>query len=644
MKTRTIKEIILFVCVLYITSSCDYLDVVPDNVATIDYAFKNSIAAEKYLYGCYSYRPAIGDIQNDPAMTGSDETTQRYVQMELGTRFVTWGGTKITRGLQNANEPIMNTWDGNHSLWVGIRDCNIFLENIDNVKGLMEHNRRRWVAEVKFLKAYYHYTLMKRYGPVPIVDVNLPISADVTAVQVYREPIDDVVNYVIGLIEEAIPDLPEAKEIVEGTEAGRVDKLIAMTLKAEVLLFAASPLFNGNPDYSGIKDNKGRQLFPQNYDPNKWQIAADACLEAINAAHEQGKRLYNQLDPLLINEHEILQLEINYRQAVCDKWNSELIWGGTNNDCGILARDASTRIIRMSPTTLTSVTSEWSPTLGLVNKYYSKNGVPIEEDKYWQSEGWYQNRYSIRPEPSGNEEIYHVKEGEKTIYLHYNREPRFYASIAFDKGIYFGTGYNTFKDAKHCEFMNTQISGFQAGEANSITGYGAKKMSHYKNTQQYDRTTWEYFPFPVYRLADLYLMYSEALNEAGGPEDDIFRYLDKIRERAGLEGIADSWTKYSTNPEKINTKEGRRNIIRRERAIELAFEGKRFWDIRRWKEIEIYNADPQGWNIMGESPEDFYTVLPLRNESVRFTVKDYFWPIRESNLFVNKNLVQNYGW
>jgi hypothetical protein len=538
----------------------------------------------------------------------------------------------------------MNTWDGNRSLWVGIRDCNIFLENIGKVRDLMEHNRRRWIAEVKFLKAYYHYTLMKRYGPVPIVDVNLPISADVTAVQVYREPIDDVVNYVIGLIEEAIPDLPETKEIVEGTEAGRVDKLIAMTLKAEVLLFAASPLFNGNTDYSGMKDNKGRQLFPSSYDPNKWQIAADACLEAINAAHEQGKRLYNQLDPLLINEHETLQLEINYRQAICDKWNSELIWGGTNNDCGILARDASTRIIRMSPTTLTSVTSEWSPTLGLVNKYYSTNGVPIEEDKYWQSKGWYQNRYSIRPEPSDDEEIYYVKEGERTVYLHYNREPRFYASIAFDKGIYFGAGYNTFKDVKHCEFMNTQISGFQAGEANSITGYGAKKMSHYKNTQQYDRTTWEYFPFPVYRLADLYLMYSEALNEAGGPEDEIFRYLDKIRERAGLEGIANSWTKYSTNPEKINTKEGRRNIIRRERAIELAFEGKRFWDIRRWKEIEIYNTDPQGWNIMGETPEDFYTVLPLRNESVRFTVKDYFWPIRESNLFVNKNLVQNYGW
>ncbi len=645
MKTKIIQNTILSVCTLFAACACDYLDVVPDNVATIDYAFKNRVSAEKYLYGCYSYRPKVGDIQADPAMTGSDETAQRYVILESGTRFVIYGGARITRGEQNANSPIMSTWDGNRSLWVGIRDCNIFLENIDGVQDLMPYMRRRWVAEVKFLKAYYHYYLMKQYGPIPILDVNQPVSAGVKEVQVYREPIEDVVDYIVRLLDEATADLPDAQDIVEGTEAGRVHKLVAMTLKAEVLLFAASPLFNGNTDYSGVKDNQGRQLFPQTYDPDKWKIAADACLEAINACHEQGLRLYNQIDPLLMNENERIKLQTNYRQAVCDRWNSELIWGATNNDCGILARDASTRIVRMNPTTLSGVTSEWSPTLNLVNKYYSSNGVPIEEDKEWQTNNWYPNRYVIRPEPSeGEEEIYYVKEGEKTVYLHYNREPRFYASIAFDKGIYFGAGYNTFKDVKHCEFMNTQVSGFQAGEANSISGYGAKKMSHYKNTQQNDRTTWEYFPFPVFRLADLYLMYAEALNEADGSAGEIFGYPDMIRQRAGLEGIADSWTKYSINPGKINTKDGRRDIIHRERTIELALEGKRFWDIRRWKEIDVYNEDPQGWNIMGDVPEDFYTVLSLRRESARFTVKDYFWPIRDADLFVNKNLVQNYGW
>ena len=644
MKTKIIKNTILFISILFATSSCDYLDVVPDNVATIDYAFKNSISAEKYLYGCYSYRPRIGDIQNDPAMTGSDETAQRYVILEAGDRFVIYGGARLTRGEQNVNSPIMNMWDGNRSLWVGIRDCNIFLENIDGVKDVMEYQRKRWVAEVNFLKAFYHYNLMKRYGPIPIIDVNQPISAGVKEVQVYREPIDDVVTYIVDLLDKAIEDLPTAKEIIEGTEAGRADKLIAMTIKAEVLLFAASPLFNGNVDYSGMVDNQGRHLFPQTYDANKWKIAADACLEAINACHGQDKRLYNQVDPLLVNEHDIFKLQTNYRQAVCDPWNTELIWGGTNNSCGILARDATPRIVRMNPTTLAHFTSEWSPTLSLVNKYYSSNGVPIEEDKEWSANNWYSNRYTVRPEPSADDEKYLIKEGEKTVYLHYNREPRFYASIAFDKGIFFGCGYNTFKDVKYCAYKNLEISGHQAGEANTISGYGAKKLSHYKNAQTSDMTGWYYFPFPVYRLADLYLMYAEALNESGGSASEIFTYIDMIRERAGLEGVAASWSKYSTNPEKVNTIDGRRSIIQRERGIELALEGKRFWDIRRWKEIEVYNNDPQGWNIMGETEADFYNVVSLRRESVKFSVKDYFWPIMESNLFVNKNLIQNYGW
>ena len=643
MKT-IIKNTILFVGILFFVSSCNYLDVVPDNVATIEYAFKNSIAAEKYLYGCYSYRPRSGDIQNDPAMTGSDETAQRYVTLLSGTRFVIYGGYRIVRGEQSVTSPIMSMWDGNRSLWVGIRDCNIFLENIETVRDVMSHQKTRWIAEAKFLKAYYHYSLMKRYGPVPIIDVNQPISAGIREVQVYREPIDDVVSYITGLLDEAIADLPEAKDISMGLEAGRADKLIAMMMKAEVLLFAASPLFNGNTDFSGMKDNRGTQLFPQTYDVGKWTKAADACLEAINACHAQNKRLYNQADPLLINENDYLKLETNFREMISDPWNSELIWGGTNTDCNILQRDATPRIIRVNAVTLANFTGEWSPTLSLVGRFYSANGVPIEEDKDWESKGWYQDRFSVRPEPSSGDDIYKIKEGEKTAYLHFNREPRFYASISFDKGIFFGSGYNNFKDVKYAMFKNKEISGFQAGEANSISGYAAKKMSNYKNTQQNDRSSWIYSPFPVYRLADLYLMYAEALNEAGGSVSQVFEYVDMIRARAGLEGVVDSWTKYSTNPEKINTLEGRRSIIRQERSIELALEGKRFWDIRRWKEIDLYNNDPQGWNIMGETDADFYNIVSLRREAVKFTVKDYFWPISENNLFVNKNLIQNYGW
>jgi len=281
----------------------------------------------------------------------------------------------------------------------------------------------------------------------------------------------------------------------------------------------------------------------------------------------------------------------------------------------------------------------------MAEEYYSTNGVPIEEDTQWQNNGWYNNRFKVRPEPSSGAEIYYVKEGEKTAYLHYNREPRFYASLGFDKGIYFGNGYYAFPSTvKSCDFLNVGVSGFQGGSGYSVTGYSVKKMHSFKNAQTSTSTSVEYFPFPIIRLADLYLMYAEALNEDTGPSDEVFTYLDRIRARAGLQGVKESWTLYSSKPNKPDTKDGLRQIIHQERTIELAFEGKRFWDIRRWKEIEVLNDQPRGWNILGETTDDFYKVISVAQDPVQFSTKDYFWPIKESDLTVNKNLLQNYGW
>ncbi|MEA4917206.1 RagB/SusD family nutrient uptake outer membrane protein [Proteiniphilum sp.] len=639
---KTINKIYILVIILFASIvSCDFLDVVPDNIATIDYAFRNRTEAEKYLYTCYSGRPNIGSIDGDPAMNGCDETWQRYIQLEGG--WPTFLNSKIARGEQNADNPLYD-WFGIR--WKDIRRCNIFLENIDKVHDMTEYEKARWIAEVKFLKAYYHYVLFKLYGPIPIMDVNIPVSASVEEVQVYREPVDQVVNYITDLMLEAAADLPDASEIIEGTEAGRVDKLIALTMRAEVLLFAASPLFNGNTDYINVMDSRGVQLFPQEYNENKWKLAADACKEAIDACHAEGKALYDEVASETMNQNEIFQLQTTYRQAICDRWNKELIWGNTKNDHRYLAQYTTPRIVRLNADMLNHCMSEIAPTLKMVDKYYSSNGVPIEEDKDWQNSGWYQDRYKVRDIPSTGEEKYYVKEGEKTVYLHYNREPRFYASIGFDKGIYYGSGYYNFpSNVKYCDFLNKGHSGYQGGSGYSISGYAIKKLHHFKNVQQYSLTsTPEYFPFPILRLADLYLMYAEALNEAEGPSEDVYYYLDLVRERAGLEGVRESWQKYSSNPGKPDTKDGLRKIIQQERTIELAFEGKRFWDIRRWKQISVLNESVQGWNIMGETSEDFYNITTLSRDKLDFTVKDYLWPIKESDLLVNKNLVQNYGW
>lgn len=647
MKTIHKIKIIAVFTILFCFGSCNYLDIVPDNIATIDYAFSNRTVAERYMFSCYSYRPPVGSVNTDPAMNGGDETWEMSA-----LTYVPMPNSLIARGFQSSTTPVINNWDGESNgkaLWRGIRDCNIFLENIDKVLDLSDYEKKRWVAEVKFLKAYYHYYLFKCYGPIPIVDVNLPISAGVDEVKVYREPVDKVVKYIADLMKEAAVDLPNFDEVIEGFEAGRADKLVALSMRAEVLLFAASPLFNGNTNYANMIDNRGETLFPQTYDPGKWKVAADACKEAIDICHLQMKALYDLVDPLTVTAPDPFKVQTTYRQAISDRWNKELIWGGTNNDCNLLSRQQA-RIMPMTTAGLNNVTSVWAPTLKMAEKYYSTNGVPIEEDIQWQSNGWYDNRFKVRPEVSAGNEIYYVKGGEKTVYLHYNREPRFYASLGFDKGIYFGNGYYNFPSTvKYLDFLNsTGFSGFQGGTAqgtgSSVTGYSVKKMHNFKNAL--DATTYrvEYFPFPILRLANLYLMYAEASNEANGPSEEVFAYIDLVRVRAGLKGVKESWLNYSNNPNKPDTKDGLRQIIHQERTIELAFEGKRFWDIRRWKEIDALNDQPKGWSVLGQTTEDFYKVKLVAEIPVMFTVKDYFWPIKELDLIVNKNLLQNYGW
>src|SRR5690606_38007254 len=113
--------------------------------------------------------------------------------------------------------------------------------------------------EVKFLKAYYHYYLMRMYGPVPLVKENLPISAGIDEVRLYRDPFDEGINYIVSLIDESVADLPFQIQNVS-SEFGRITQPIALAIKAEILVTAASPLFNGNPDFRSFKDSRNIPL------------------------------------------------------------------------------------------------------------------------------------------------------------------------------------------------------------------------------------------------------------------------------------------------------------------------------------------------------------------------------------------------
>jgi hypothetical protein len=139
---------------------------------------------------------------------------------------------------------------------------------------------------------------------------------------------------------------------------------------------------------------------------------------------------------------------------------------------------------------------------------------------------------------------------------------------------------------------------------------------------------------------------SEALNECTAtPNAEVYKYIDTVRARTGLEPVVDSWSKHAVDSRKSKplTQEGMREIIRRERMNELAFEGIRFWDLKRWKLSENYmNQTIRGFDIFQKTAEDFYRVKNVY--SLKFELKDYFWPIRTNVLVKNKNLVQNPGW
>src|SRR5690606_14572350 len=182
-------------------------------------------------------------------------------------------------------------------------------------------------------------------------------------------------------------------------------------------------------------------------------------------------------------------------------------------------------------------------------------------------------------------------------------------------------------------------------DAHIKTGYFIKKLVSYRSATTTASPSPHRFSIPLIRLSDLYLLRAEAANEVkNAPDEEVYRWVDSVRFRAGLEGVVDSWAKYSSIPGKPSTKEGLRDIIKRERLNELSFEGQRMFDLRRWKDAMRYMNQPvQGWDHQGVKPEDYYQIVTYYNNR-NYTTKDYLWPIWTTSLIQNPNLVQNPGW
>jgi hypothetical protein len=638
MKIKHIQVVLLMLMVLPAFTSCKkYLDIVPDNIATIENAFTRRNEAEKFLFTCYSFLPKSGDLTGNPAFYAGDEISLIWPTVDFALNPAAYN---IARGNQNVVDPFANFWDGSQegqSLFIALRDCNIFLENIGKVPDMDQFEKDQWSAEVKFLKAYYLFYLVRMYGPIPLPKKNLEVSAGIKEIKVYRAPVDSCFNYMIQLIDSAEVFLPEIiADRVDGL--GRITKPIALAIKAKMLVTAASPLFNGNTDYANFKDNRGQLLFNTTVDHSKWQKAALACKEAIDLCEKVGIQLYYYAqDVAQFDLSDETYTKMSIRNAVSEKWNSEIIWANTNSMVTTLQAYCLPRGLVESNV---QPRGQLAPPLKIVEEFYTNHGLPITSDKDWN----YAARFNLRI-ASDTDKI-HIGLGYTTAALNFDREPRFYADLGFDGGTWYGQGKYDDNDQYVLKAKKGQPASQQVQFAYSTTGYWVKKLVNYKDVVGASATSIEPYAWPEMRLSDLYLLYSESLNEASeGTEVDpeAYKWIDLVRKRAGIPSVEDAWSGYSTEPTKFKTQKGFRDIIHQERLIEMAFEGDRYWSLLRWKEAsKEFNEPITGWDIEQSSPEAYYRPRVIFNQ--RFGLKNYFWPIKDNNITVNRNLVQNPGW
>ena len=638
---------LFFLSVSFLITGCDYLDMVPeDDIKTVETVFEQRKDAEKWLLGTYTATKDLAtNVAKNVAYFGTDEvTTGEYI------RNRGYGGFKISEGLQMSQEPYGNVWDnvGSSSgllYYQILRNINIFIENIDAVYNMTDVEKRQWKAEAKALKAYVYFDLVRHYGPIVLVPKNLSVDIDMSELRQQRVHVDTCFNALVRLCDEA------AKDLLLGNQKPFdrkpfFSKEATLALKARALLYAASPLFNGNEFYSDFLDKEGKPLFSTSYDHEKWHLAALAADEAVRVAVEAGHALCSGT---ISNHSEVLNhMEDIEKSVISDFDNQEFIleWKSVAGFSELL-------LPRLRPEDTehfnSAVLGSLSPSLKMVEMYYTDKGLPIDMDKTWN----YSSRYYMGME-SDPDYTDIVLTNADVLQLHLRREPRFYACIAADRTKWQRgpkgqeINYNLTVEAYKGESFGSQYDIVSSTVAQNINGYWWKKFL------ESELTTKEYVvsanrTLPIIRLAVLYLMQAEAWYEYfEKPDARVYSALNKVRERAGIPDVVTAWKSYSNNPEKVDNRDGMRDIIQREINLEFALEGHRFWNLRRWKTAHIeLNEKQYGWNVLGENAQAFYNDYNgpvIVWSKCKFTApRDYLFPIKAEEVLMS-SLVQNPGW
>lgn len=482
-------------------------------------------------------------------------------------------------------------WDNRSwsTKWTNISNCNIFFERVDNVGFTDETEKTKLVGQVRFIRAFEYWDLIARWGAMPIITKSFSINDREEIVGQKRNTYKECIDFLVSELDQAAKELPANWS---GDDYGRATSVAALALKSRILLYAASPLMN--------EDVKIPEVGYTTPEPDRWQKAAKAATEALDAAQTAGYELYNlNGDPsknyqLIFMDNTAANKETLFARmgtssadgesiSSCDQYNNPNGYGGWGGNC---------------------------PLQELVDAYeVVKDGVASKFD--WNN-----------PEEKANP--------------YANRDPRFYATILYDGAKWMTRNVETYFDVdnngtiigggKDTKFGNDSWNA-------SPTGYNMKKFmdeGYALNSWNFCARNWIHL-----RMAELYLNKAEALYHIGD-EEGAREALKPVRQRAGMPAVT------ATGADLLEA-------IKNERRIEFAFEEHRYFDVRRWKEAPKYFGSTVHAITIKKYPDGkkTYEVDKLRSDvggDRKWDDKMYWLPIPKSEMDKNPNLVQNPGY
>lgn len=595
MKLKSKLNILALIVTLVSVSGCKkYLDQVPSDRITIEQVFQKKGPSEQFLANIYTYvNDDASQWEGNPWGANADELDMTW------SKYPTYA---LNIGNISAGNALFDRWA---TYYRGIRSATYFINHIDGNAEILALNGKQLIdqykAEARFLRAYYYFLLMRQYGPVILAgDVEIPADAPASEMQIPRSLYDSCVDYVSKELDEVtavLPLVPSSNGQASDIEYGRATKGIAMAVKARLLLYAASPLYNGNADFANFKNKSGQPFINQTYDQQKWKKAADAAKAVIDLG------LYSlYADP----GGDAIK---SYQGIFLQAWNSEQIFNRKSN--GLPGWDTHSTPRQGGGWNGIGVTQEQ------VDAYFMSDGKLIGESPLYTETGF---------TTVGNVSV-------SNMYL--NRESRFYASVTYHNSVWQGGNMTA---AAPISFYANSGNG-KNGHATdwTKTGYLVRKnVSPQTNNGSGGNGAQFARPEILIRLGEIYLNYAEALNEYQPGNADIGRYINLIRARVKLPVYGSAGLPMPTSQADM------RNRIWQERRVELAFETHRWFDIRRWKIAPQVMGDMHGMDV-SKTDNSFFTRTVIGPHLFRNTAS-YWFPISQYDMDRGKLLIQNPGW